>query len=187
MRIAIIVLIFHLLVVSGCQMPSKNLEVVIEGGGEFPGYLAGRWKSGDPSGWEFEFEADGTITYAIIMPGFAEILPGQTKEIVGRGGKGLYKAGDWEVLYNPQDRELTVKVVTDYFYQEGNEDAIEGDSVDYLVGTISEDGKEWKADWSSSGRYIAILNVGPEQTKEEMSNVVEPEFRRTLIFKKIEK
>ncbi|MHC4098864.1 MAG: hypothetical protein ACYSU3_22755 [Planctomycetota bacterium] len=45
----------------GCQGPKSDVDVIIEGSGEFPEFLVGGWKA-DKDGWEFVFEPDGTIS-----------------------------------------------------------------------------------------------------------------------------
>jgi len=44
-----------------------DVEVIIEGGGEFPEFLVGTWKD-EKRGWEFVFEPDGTISSVVMGP-----------------------------------------------------------------------------------------------------------------------
>ena len=53
---------------AGCQSPAANksdVEVIIEGGGEFPLFLAGTWKA-DKNNWQLVFEPNGVISSAIV-------------------------------------------------------------------------------------------------------------------------
>ena len=82
--------------------------------------------------------------------------------------------------YSPDTRELLVKVVIEHFYQDIGNSALEGNTTDILVGPVSDDGKIWRAEWFSFGKYIAYV---PEPS--EFYNANEPEFRASLIFEKV--
>ena len=97
---------------ASCQKPAQttppvgSVEVIIEGGGEFPQFLVGIWQV-DKHGWEIVFEPDGTISSAIHTIGGVGVKPGQ----VTTGGKSVFEAGKWLVKYTPESRELLVQIV----------------------------------------------------------------------------
>lgn len=178
-------LVFALSILTGCEGWSRNksgVEVIIEGGGEFPQSLAGRWKANE-SGWEFVFEPDGRISSAVISMGRTEIIPGQSKTVqMKMGGKGIYEPGLWTVRYYPLSRELLVEIVMDYIHLEFGPSLLEGKRTDVLWGEVSEDGKIWRAEWFNFPDYIAytpepkrLTNVDPDDA-----------FVKTLIFEKFE-
>ena len=113
-RIYVLFYALFLLALTGCQRPALydmtlgSVEVFIEGGGEFPQFLVGRWKA-DKQGWEIVFEPDGTISEARIAMGRTRIVPGQITTLETYGGgtggiingsvtfsNGLANAGDYE-------------------------------------------------------------------------------------------
>lgn len=171
------------LLVLGCQgLSNRGVEVVVEGDGEFPEFLVGRWKANGKSGWELVFEPDGTISSAVIALGRIKMTPGKVTRLPTRyGGKAVFEPGLWTVFYSPEHRELSVQVVIEHFYQDLGPHAIEGNNTDILVGPVSQDGKVWRAEWFMLGKYIALI---PEPN--EFSNVTEPLFRKSLIFEKVE-
>jgi hypothetical protein len=161
------------LLFGGCQGLSRNksgVEVIIEGGGEFPASMVGRWK-GDDYHWEFVFERDGTISSMIFNMGAVEIIPGRTTTIPTKGGgKAIFKPGPCTVQYSPSSRELAVEIVMDYIHFEMGPDLLEGKRTDMLVGEVSEDGEVWRADWFSIPDYTAHatetkrLTIDPEES-----------------------
>ena len=102
---------------AGCQEPSHysmtpgSLEVVVEDGGKFPDFLVGKWEA-DKDGWAFIFEPGGNIQVARISMGRTEIMPGKVKTWPTRGGgQAVFVPGDWQVIYSPASRVLTVDIV----------------------------------------------------------------------------
>lgn len=159
---------------------SGGVEVVIEGDGAFPEELAGRWKS-NKGNWEFVFEPNGVISSSVINLAGAKIVPGRvTRNPARAGGESVYKPGQWLVHYSPETRELLVEVVIDFFHQDIGAAAIEGNTTDILLGTVSEDGKMWRVEWFFLARYVAYT---PEP--KEFENITEPRFRGSLIFEKV--
>jgi hypothetical protein len=158
----------------GCQKPLSNtsgVDVIIEGGGGFPTLLAGHWKDAK-KGWEFVFEPDGTISSAVIDSGFMVVKPseGSATKPMKMDGKAVYELGQWTVQYAPNERKLSVEVVVDFFHVDIGRDALEGYSIDWFVGPVSEDWTQWEAEWKSAPMYIAltpepdILPVDPNET-----------------------
>ncbi len=181
--VVLVVCCVILLELIGCQSPAGNqsgVEVIIEGGGEFPEFLAGRWR-GNRGAWEFVFEPDGSISSAVIGPGEVRIVPGRSKTVAMKmGGKGIYEPGLWTVQYSPSGRELTVEVVMDHVHLEMGPDLLEGKRTDVFAGEVSEDGRIWRAEWFSFPDYIAY-------TPEPKRLAYEPEesFVGTIIFEKL--
>jgi hypothetical protein len=166
------------LLLGGCQELSRNkksgVKVIIEGGGEFPQLLAGRWKD-EEKGWEFVFEPDGTISSAVIDSGFMPVVPAEKiakKPLIV--GEAVYKLGQWTVQYTPDTRELGVEVIVDFFHVDIGKTWLEGHSTDSFVGTVSEDYQTWQAGWVSAPKYIAFtpepneLPVDPNETLTEL-------------------
>jgi len=172
------------LLFSGCQGLSRDkkkaVEVIIEGGGEFPQFLAGAWKA-DKHGWEFVFERDGTISSAVIDNGMIRVTPSErvaTRPLRG-GGKGVYELGQWAVQYSPDNRELAVEVVVEHYNLDMVSFGLEGHSTDWFVGPVSEDSQMWEAEWFT---YRKTTAWGPETLEfpfDPNDNPVD-----TLVFRK---
>ena len=155
---------FFLLALTGCHGPAKynmspgSVEVIIEGNGEFPEFLVGKWQS-NKDGWEFVFEAGGKIPVARIAMGRTKITPGQTTTLPTRsGGKAVYVPGNWLVIYSPANRELTVDVVMNYIRIEMGDNVLQGKSRDILIGPVSEDGTMWHATVGRIPEYEGFPN-----------------------------
>jgi hypothetical protein len=175
------------LLLGGCQEFGRSksaVEVIIEGGGEFPPSLVGKWKANcSYCYWQFVFEPDGIISSAVINMGAVEMTPGKVTEFPTvydlYGGKGIFEPGQWSVQYSPDSRELSVEVVM-HFYQDMGAAALEGSTTDILVGPVSENGQLWNADWFTFGRMVAYT---PEPN--EFLNDKEPQFRGVVTFEKV--
>lgn len=172
-------------VIGGCQSPAVNksgVDVIIEGGGEFPQFLVGRWKDAQ-KGWEFVFEPDGTISSAVIDSGFMAVIPsrGIATRPMKMEGKAIYKLGQWTVQYAPDDRELAIEVVVEHFHVDVGRHALEGHSTDWFVGPISEDSKKWEAVWMSEPKYIAFTPEPKELPVDPNDTITE------LLFEKVDK
>jgi len=166
-------------VIAGCQKANTGVNVIIEGGGQFPQSLVGTWKD-DKNRWEFVFEPDGTISSAVIDSGFITVIPIKKVHTVPtrKGGKAVYKLGQWTVQYSPGTRELAVEVVVEHFHIDMGPHWLEGNSSDWFIGTVSEDWQEWQAQWTSFPKYIAC-------TPEPGELPVDPnEMITELLFKK---
>ena len=161
------------LLLGGCQEPGRTksgVTVIIDGNELFPQALAGRWKDAE-YGWEFVFEPDGTISSAVIDSGFMAVEPAKrVAQKPMRVGKSVYNLGQWTVQYSPSTRILAVVVVVDFFHVDIGKTWLEGNSVDWFVGTVSEDYQTWVAEWASFPKYIAYtpepneLPVDPNET-----------------------
>jgi len=147
----------------GCQPADSEVvvDVIIVGGGEFPQFLVGRWKS-ETTPWEFVFEPDGTISSALIDSGVIKVTPSKRvhRRTVSGGDKLLYKLGDWTVQYSPENRELSVEIVVDQFSITKDSKGLKGSSTDWFVGPVSEDGTSWEADWFVFPKYFLVDDDG---------------------------
>ena len=166
--------------IAGCQNADSGVNVIIEGDGRFPKSLAGTWKA-DKNRWEFVFEPDGTISSAVIDSGFIKVIPSKGVATIPtrKGGKAVYKLGQWTVQYSPGTRELAVEVVVDHFHIDMGPDWLEGNSSDWFIGTVSEDWQEWQARWISFPKYIAFTPEPGELPVDPNDTITE------LLFKKV--
>ncbi len=163
--------------------PRGGVEVIIEGGGEFPEFLVGGWKA-DKHGWQFVFEPDGAISSAVISLGRIRMKPGEVTTVpMKMGGKGVFEPGEWMVHYAPAGRELTVKISLKNFYVELGKGVVEGKSTDIFVGPISQDGQGWLADWTSFPVYTAHT---PEYPNFPMYEDPNQGLTYSLIFEKVQ-
>ena len=98
----------------GCSSQVQEesaVEVSIDGDGDFPDFLVGRWKA-DRGGWEIIFEPDGSISSAVVSIGRITMKPGQITTVPMKlGGKGTFEPGRWSVQYSQDRRELIVEIV----------------------------------------------------------------------------
>lgn len=166
---------------SGCQGPGSGVEIVIADGGQFPDELVGKWRA-DKNAWEFVFEPGGGISSAVIAFAMVEMTPGKVARFKTLyGGKGVFEPGLWTVSYDPESRDLSVEVVIKHFYQDLGDSALTGNMTDILAGPVSADWQRWEVDWFMSGRLVALV---PDPN--EFLNTKEPEFRKKLVFEKVE-
>ncbi|MCH9023234.1 MAG: hypothetical protein IID32_10800 [Planctomycetes bacterium] len=70
--------------------------------------------------------------------------------------------GPCEAKYDPQSRELSVKVVIENFVLDDGVNTMEGNFHDQLIGTISKDGKTWQTTWTSKGGITGSGTDTPE-------------------------
>jgi len=177
---------FICLILTGCQnadSKSKAMEVVVEGGGQFPEFLVGKWKS-DAHGWEFNFEPDGSISSAVNTMGRATIKPGQiTRLKMKMDGKGIFEPGTWTVLYSPATRELTVQIDIKNFYMEIGKGNIEGKLTDIFVGKVAEDNKFWPVTWT---KFSEITAHTPDFPNFDLSEDPVYGSSRNIVFEKVD-
>jgi len=176
---------FVLLLPIGCRSPSENsssVKVIIDGGGQFPKSLVGRWKA-DEGGWEFVLEQDGTISSAVISLGRVRLRPGQTTIVPMKlGGEGVFKPGPWTVQYSYETRELVVEITIEEFRVELGEDTLQGKSRDFFIGQISEDNQFWLVDRFSFPEYSVDTNEYRNYTLPIDPNQTPPE---SLVFQRV--
>jgi hypothetical protein len=165
------------LLFGGCQELSRNksrAEVTIEEGSEFPRFLAGAWKA-DKQGWQIVFEPNGVISSAVVPLGGVEVRPNRKTGFPGpKGEPGFLEAGDFDVYYNQQGRELAVDIKIKQFCRYLVNSSILKGSWEYLiVGDVSGDGKTWAGDVFNS-LDIATLTPDPNSIEES-----KPKFEET--------
>ena len=164
---------------AGCPAPVEDrpgVEVVIDGGLQFPAELAGVWKA-ESGGWEIVLEPNGTISSAIVGLSRVRMKPGQATRVpMKMGGKGVFEAGPWVVHYSHDRRQLTVEIaIANLRVELGKDDVLSGRRLDLFTGTISPDGKSWWASRFSFPEYVADtkkyrnhqLTVDPNDTPPE--------------------
>lgn len=145
------------LLLAGCQGPraalQNDVQVIIEGHDPFPAALAGRWKA-DRHGWEIVFNPDGRITSVVASLGRVEIAPGRTITVPTRGGgEGTFRPGLWTVHYEPETKQLTVRIVMDDVRVEMGDNVLEGQSTDTFSGPISATDGLWQTQWTAFTQY----------------------------------
>ena len=187
----VIIIVSILLHLDGCGEPvsKKNVEVVIEDGGEFPQSLAGKWKVVKSSkwkvgenSWEIVLEPDGMISSAVVSPGHVRITPGKPKTILrDNNKKSVYEPGIWTVQYSPQSRELTVEINMDHIQLNLGKVILDGKTTDIFTGQVSEDGKTWETEWFSFPEYIATT-----QKRGDITFAPTNSIGAILTFQKIE-
>ncbi len=142
-----------LAVLVGCQDEDKFNNVKIDGGSEFPEFLAGTWKA-DKNDWQMSFEDDGRISSIVH---FIWNLPidinegGYFVEGPDEGTFALFVIGPCEAEYDKKTRELSVKIILDHYRIKLPQGTLEGKSHDFFEGPLSEDGKTWNASWKNYG------------------------------------
>lgn len=181
-----IILIFvFVFFVSGCGSDFRKTKVVITGSDSrngFPESLAGKWEAVvEKPVFSVTLNADGSIHSAVIPLGAVEMFPGKTSRFKTKyGGKGIFKPGPWKLYYDTDTKDLLVEIVIEDFYQDLGPHALKGNITDIFMGEVDIENGEWTADWFSYGKYTALL---PEPN--EFYNSPEPEYRRSVIFKKV--
>jgi len=155
----------------GCQgraVKSSGTKVI-------PPDIAGTWKAKN-SPWKIVLSPDGTVSSAVIPMGEVELKPNQTMRMEMKDGQfSTFKAGDFDVEYIPAARELFVSIELEDMHIVYLDNVIDGNSIDRFVGIVSEDGKEWVADW------INIFDYGPRFPQD--ANDI---YAEQLIFEKLE-
>ncbi len=162
----------------------SGVEVIIDGDGQFPAFLVGRWKA-DKGVWEIVFEPDGAISSAVVSLGRVRMKPGQvTTTNMILGGKGLFEPGQWTVQYSQEKRELIVEIAIEHFHVELGDKVVQGRTRDFFVGLVSSDGQLWWTDRFSFPEYIVDTKKYPNY-KLPFNHDDNP--RESLIFQKVTK
>jgi len=152
-----IVFLITISIIGGCknsppeQTSNPGGEVVVAGAGEFPESLAGVWKA-DKFRWAFKFEKDGRISkFRHTIGMYINVAEGGLMEEGEDDNYALYVVGPYVVKYDPEKRQLDVKITLDYFKMVLPMGTLEGKVDDYFSGIISDDNKTWQVDWRSYG------------------------------------
>jgi hypothetical protein len=153
-------LVFGLFILSfnGCHNSAgskRGVEVIIDGDGQFPDFLVGKWKA-EAGVWEIVFEPDGAISSAVVSIGRVRLKPGQVTTVpMQLGGKGVFEPGLWTVQYSQEQRQLIVEIAIERFHVELGDSVLKGRTRDFFIGSVSGDGQSWWADRFSYPEYIA--------------------------------
>ena len=164
-RILLSIMVIGLAAITGCQEAGKSgVEIVIEGDGQFPAELVGRWIA-DRGGWEFVFEPDGSISTAVISFGRFTVKPGVVNKYPLReDGEGIIRPGLWSVQYVPETQNLVIEIKIEEFYMQKGDEIVKGKSEDLFVGTVVTGDTTWTAEWISTPEYIVTTK---DKTYEE--------------------
>ena len=174
--------------INGCQTDNAQSGLdgrnsAIEGGVDFPVFLAGTWKS-DKNGWEIVLEKDGSISSVVHTIARVRLKPDEvTKVPMKEEGEGIFMPGEWAAYYQSKDRRLTVDITLDSFKNRKGTDIVEGSSMDTFVGSVSEDGKQWQAEWFSYPEYFVTTGEYDQYQLPEDPN---ENPKGVLIFSKVE-
>lgn len=136
-------------VLAGCQGMAG-----IAGGSKFPEFLVGRWDSAKGY-WKIVFAADGSISAVGNPITRARLIPNETAVVkLLDGRENTFKLGDCTADYSPDTRELAVFIDVEHVRRVyGPDDYIEGSQKEVFVGTVSEDGTTYEADWTCYYAY----------------------------------
>jgi len=153
------VLGLSVVLIGGCSRPLQEaagaVKVIVEGGGQFPSSLAGRWQASQ-HGWEFELEPNGRIAWAILSLGRVRVVPGKTTTLPTQSGQqAVFTPGPWTVHYIPSTKELTVEIIMEHVRVEMGGNILEGSSTDTLVGPVAASNHAWQVQWTTFTRYVA--------------------------------
>jgi hypothetical protein len=148
---------------NGCRnnIYKNGVEVTVEGNGQFPASLVGRWIA-DTGGWEIVFDPEGKITSAIVSIGRVKLVPGRTTTVpMEMGGKGIFTPGLWTVHFLPDQRQLIVEITIESFRIELAENIIKGRTRDFFIGRVTKDGTQWWTQRYSYPEYIVDTDKFP--------------------------
>ncbi len=174
--------ILSVLVLNSCHRNAGGVEVIVDGDGQFPDFLVGKWKA-DSGGWEFVFEKDGTISSAMVSLGRVRLKPGYTTIVpMDLGGKGVFEPGQWTVQYSHEQRELIVDISIAKFRAELGGNVLRGRTRDIFVGSVSLNGQLWPVQRLSFPEYIADTQQYHDYKLAYDPNDNPPE---TLLFQKV--
>lgn len=149
--INIVLSIWFLLTILGCQRTAR----LDQARRDLPPDIVGTWKALD-NPWTIILSHDGTVSSAVIPMGEVQIRPNKTTTAIMKDDSiSTFTAGDCIVEYTPKTRELFVSIEMEKIHVKFPDNVIDGNSIDRFVGTVSEDGKFWMADW------LTVFNYGP--------------------------
>lgn len=169
MRRLVVLAVFGVILLAAAGCVSNVGEAVI------PSHAAGTWQ-GQGSAWRIVINPDGTVASAIIPMGEVEVKPNETTKVLMKDNSySSYKAGDCFAEYYPEEGELYVSVEMEEIHIVFLDNVIDGNSLDYFVGPVSEDGKEWEAEW------VNIFDYGPRFPQDPNDIAPVP-----LLFEKVE-
>ncbi|HML76498.1 MAG TPA: hypothetical protein PKB02_18545 [Anaerohalosphaeraceae bacterium] len=153
----------------------KNLYVTIENGSAFPEYLVGTWIQEGDQKRAFTFTSDGKLESIVLGLGQVKLKPGQVTTIsLKNDGQGVFYPGVWTASYDSKTRQLGIEINIDSFKMQMGQQIVEGKMKELFIGTISEDGTMWNAQYICFPEYYATtetvekkLIVSSEDMQEE--------------------
>ena len=161
-KIVLYLLLSLTILFSGCNQSTSALpiqinkpntspvEVIIDGDGPFPQQLVGVWVTQDEQiHLGFKFKKDGSISK--MLHGFAGEVNITGKPIYLEGidpnNYATYVFAPLQITYNPDYKELSVKVELENYVMKIPGGILQGHSEDYFTGTITDDWKYWDVEW----------------------------------------
>lgn len=158
--IVIYIVIAAMAGLTGCQKPTGQPGNVSDTKEQkFPEFLVGTWQT-DKSKWRFTFEPDGRISRLTHYGGMEfDVEKGFLTEKLRGNIEANFFLGPCEAKYDPDSRQLTVKVVIENFVLDDGVNAVEGNFHDQLTGTISEDGKNWQVTWTGKAEIAGRIDT----------------------------
>ena len=162
-----------LMLLVGCQ--GRSEKTAGQGKAVLPPEVAGVWQAQD-SPWKIVLAPDGTVASALVPMGEAEVRPNETTKFEMQDGSFSHiTAGECFVEYQPEGRQLIVGIELKDIHISFPDDALDGNSIDWFAGPVSEDGRFWTAD------RINVFDYGPRFPQDE-NDINNPE---PLIFEKV--
>jgi hypothetical protein len=151
---------------AGCQ--SENKKKPEATALKLPSDIAGVWQA-EGSSWQIIISQDGKVSSAILPLGEVEVKPNQDTIVeMQDGGKSIYAAGDFEVNYDPSNRNLEVAIKMENIHLAFPDGAIDGNSTDIFSGKVSESGKTWDTIWFTTFDYGPKFPQDPNATGEPL-------------------
>ena len=142
----------------------------------FPSEVAGIWQAADEP-WVIEISPEGKVIMAVIPMTQTEVKPNEISKLeMADGNTSTVEMGDCPLEYDMMTRQLTVTITVKAIHMEFAGEGIDGNSTDIFSGRVSEDGKEWQADW------MTFFDYGPRfpQNRNDAGDV----FMGTVLFEK---
>jgi hypothetical protein len=151
---------------AGCQ--SENKKKPEATALKLPSDIAGVWQA-EGSPWQIVISQDGKVSSAIIPLAEVEVKPNEeTVFEMQDGSKSIFTAGDFEVNYNPLNRNLEVSIEMEDIHLVFPDGALDGNSTDIFSGQVSESGKTWDTIWFTTFDYGPKFPQDPNATGEPL-------------------
>jgi hypothetical protein len=161
---------------AGCQSSNQNItsnKISVEGGGKFPKYLVGTWKS-DRNVWQIEFGKKGEIVSLVYIFWNEKIYLNQgyiyDEGKYEKDAFAYFLLGPCNGTYNPISRKLKVNLNMEEYTISMSAGTIRGHSEDYMEGIVSKGGLTWDAEWREYGYMekaappdVNYINENPEK------------------------
>lgn len=145
---------------SACNESAKKekaVETIVDADSNFPQIMVGVWEAdvndGQGSKWAFKIEPDGSISkmeHCIFGPLIVK-EGGVYRDGQDSGTFIIVALGPVETVYSPVSKIVKLKIVVDSYEMKLPAGSLEGRMIDTFVGTVSEDGKTWQAEWRNYG------------------------------------